>query len=249
MLIPVMSAFSFLKGIIPSIKPFSFDPWLMTFDRFLHLGHDPWQLPHPLLGHPLMTYVFSLVYVTWYSVLYGIVFWLAFWQRNRELRLQLLLTNVLLWPSPGNIAAIYFSSGGQVYDGQVTGGPIPFQPLFNYLQQAAAVFRIRAQEIQEMVWTRHLGVSAMPSMHAASAFCYFLLGRRIGRIAGWVLGTYFVLIMLGSVHLGWHYAVDGYAGIAEAFLLWRLSEWSLQREPVRRLLWPDAAPAAIFVIR
>jgi hypothetical protein len=31
-----------------------------------------------------------------------------------------------------------------------------------------------------------------------------------------------VLILLGSVHLGWHYAVDGYAGALGAALLWHL---------------------------
>jgi hypothetical protein len=32
-----------------------------------------------------------------------------------------------------------------------------------------------------------------------------------------------VLIMIGSVHLGWHYAVDGYASVLTIPLIWKLS--------------------------
>lgn len=63
-LIPVMNAFNFLEGVIPDIKPFTVDPLLTTLDRFLRLDHEPWQVPHPQLGPPLVIDVFSSLYVT-----------------------------------------------------------------------------------------------------------------------------------------------------------------------------------------
>jgi hypothetical protein len=54
-----------------------------------------------------------------------------------------------------------------------------------------------------------MGVSAMPSMHNAIAVLYGLTAMRMAkplRIAAWTFAT---LIFVGSIHLGWHYAVDG----------------------------------------
>jgi hypothetical protein len=40
---------------------------------------------------------------------------------------------------------------------------------------------------------------------------------------------YGLVILVGSVHLGWHYAVDGYAGIAGALILWWIAGAALRR--------------------
>ena len=41
------------------------------------------------------------------------------------------------------------------------------------------------------------------------------------------------LIFLGSIHLGWHYAIDGYFGAALAVVCWwltgRLIDWHRQK--------------------
>ena len=37
------------------------------------------------------------------------------------------------------------------------------------------------------------------------------------------------MIFLGSIHLAWHYAVDGIVAIAMALIIWRLAGW-LARE-------------------
>jgi len=78
--------------------------------------------------------------------------------------------------------------------------------------------------VQEMLWRNYMragymtagGISAMPSMHvactaliAASMWTYGLVWRVFGAL-------FLALIMLGSVHLGWHYAVDAYVGVGVA---------------------------------
>jgi hypothetical protein len=34
------------------------------------------------------------------------------------------------------------------------------------------------------------------------------------------------------VHLGWHYAIDGYAGIAGTYAIWRIAGWVLARPAI-----------------
>jgi hypothetical protein len=41
------------------------------------------------------------------------------------------------------------------------------------------------------------------------------------------LTAYAVVIFIGSVHLGWHYAIDGYAGIAGTWLIWKFAGFVL----------------------
>lgn len=69
-------------------------------------------------------------------------------------------------------------------------------------------------------WSAIGGISAMPSVHLALATVTALYWSRRGR--RWrVAGVLFVgAVQVGSVALGWHYAVDGYAGIAIGVGLW-----------------------------
>jgi hypothetical protein len=57
-------------------------------------------------------------------------------------------------------------------------------------------------------------------MHVGSATLLALFGWRLNRAAGIALTIFAVLIMLGSVHLGWHYAIDGYVAALGTTLIW-----------------------------
>ena len=163
-------------------------------------------------------------------MLYGLVVWQAFTLRDPRLRMQFLITFVASWVLLGSLAATWLSSAGPCYYAQVTGLPDPFAPLMAYLAQANEVAPIWALGVQEMLWERYQtgslelgsGISAMPSMHVASALLFFLLGRRVHRGLGLGLGVFLALILVGSVHLGWHYAIDGYLAMLGTWLIWRL---------------------------
>lgn len=78
----------------------------------------------------------------------------------------------------------------------------------------------------------------MPSMHNASAALFALAFFQVNRKIGWFFTVYAAVILVGSVHLGWHYAIDGYAGIAIAALSWwlagHLARWFASRPATRR---------------
>ena len=64
------------------------------------------------------------------------------------------------------------------------------------------------------------GIAAAPSLHIGVAVLQALMAWKISPLLGRILTVYAVIILIGSVHLGWHYAVDGYMAIIFAILIW-----------------------------
>ena len=73
------------------------------------------------------------------------------------------------------------------------------------------------------------GISAMPSLHVAIATLCALFAWRCGPRAGMLMSVYAAIIFLASIHLGWHYAIDGYVSIVSTVLLWGAVGWALRR--------------------
>ena len=228
LLIPIFAAsFTAFKAAIPRLHPYTWDSRLSAWDIALHGGTAPWAWLQPLLGYPWMTGLLNVSYHLWFFLFYATLYWLAQDTRRPLLRMQFLLSFVLSWIILGSIAAMLFSSVGPCYYGHLHDSD-PYAPLMAYLHEANHHFPIWALSVQDTLWqdyqsrgaSSELGISAMPSMHVATAVLMALLGWRVSRTAGLALSVFAMLIMLGSVHLGWHYALDGYAGAAGAALVW-----------------------------
>lgn len=244
LLVPVFAAsFTAFKAAIPRLHPYAWDSRLSAWDIALHGGTAPWAWLQPLLGHPWVTGLLNVSYHLWFFLFYAMIYWLALDTRRPLLRMQFLLSFVLSWIMLGSIAALLFSSVGPCYYGHLHGSD-PYAPLMAYLHEANQHFPIWALSVQDMLWqdyqskgaSSELGISAMPSMHVATAVLMALLGWRASRAAGLALSIFALLIMLGSVHLGWHYALDGYVGAAGAALVW---------QAVGRMLRAGSVPASM----
>jgi hypothetical protein len=68
------------------------------------------------------------------------------------------------------------------------------------------------------------GITAMPSMHNAASLLFALAGWQISRRLGIILSIHCFAVYIGSIHLGWHYAIDAYLGWAVAVSLWLVSK-------------------------
>jgi len=79
------------------------------------------------------------------------------------------------------------------------------------------------------------GISAMPSMHVAMSMLFVLVAWNASSLLGVAFTVFAIVIAIGSVHLGWHYAVDGYVSAICMPILWtaagRLVDWRRAREP------------------
>jgi hypothetical protein len=93
-------------------------------------------------------------------------------------------------------------------------------------------------------------ISAAPSMHIRldlddRAHGAMLTDAR-PRSPGW---GFFGVIFFGSIHLGWHYAVDGYISIISVWALWRLTGWWLDEAAGQRHSCSPAARAVATAVK
>lgn len=220
-----------LKAAIPALNPFSWDQAFIELDRALHFGVDPWRLLQPLLGFPWITFAINIAYNFWFVLMFGLWFWFTFQNRHSALRDRFFLAFSLAWLVGGGIMALAFSSAGPVYLENLGFTDNPFTGLVAYLHQVhAEVVPLWALDAQKMLWDGYthpdadfLGISAFPSMHNAIVTVFACAAWSLNRTFGKIVTTYAGVILLGSVHLGWHYAMDGYAGIAIGLVCWHLA--------------------------
>ena len=218
--------FTVLKAAIPVLHPFSWDRTFLAWDLALHGGRFPYQILWPLLGNPAATTVVNFVYHAWFFVLYSIVFTEAFSTSRDRLRLRFFYAFVLTWSIGGNVLALAFSSAGPVYLERLGLGT-DYAPLMTALHGLDQIVPVWALRVQDSLWSSYagkgggiVGISAMPSMHIASSVLFACYGFSRSRWLGWLLTAFTATIALGSVHLGCHYAVDGYLGAGVALASW-----------------------------
>ena len=215
-----------LKPAIPKINPFSWDVSFMEWDRALHFGIDPWVILQPLMGYDHVTYLTNIAYNFWFVALFGAWYWFGFRNQASELRTRFFLSYMLIWWIGGGLLAVLFSSAGPVYYDELGLSPNPYTGLFAYLNDVDSRIPLWFLKTQKMLWDGYmgtgpqLGISAFPSMHNASAVLFALAFWRVSRTMGIIFTVYAGVILAGSVHLGWHYAIDGYAGIVIALACW-----------------------------
>lgn len=230
-MILLIQTFSSIKTMIPLLQPYShWDVDFAEWDRLLHGNIDPWRILQPVVGYPVVTWTLNAIYYfLWFPILLAMLFWQCFDLRRPSQRLQFLLTFALAWILLGSIAATAFSSAGPCYFGRVTGLDDPFVPLIDYLKRVNESHPLLALTVQEKLWqfyssrtfVQGAAISAMPSLHVAMAFLFALSGWRVNRYLGILLSLFTVVIFIGSVHLGWHYAIDGYVSIIAIWAIWK----------------------------
>ena len=228
-LIVFLPAFSALKGTIPLFHPYNWDATWIAVDRAV-FGMDAWRLLQPVLGYPLITSILSVFYQVWLLLIYlgGIYF--AMFSRDRLLRRQYLISFFAIWTIIGGLMATLFASVGPCFVWPILGNPT-FLDQMRYLNAANEHYPVLVLHVQQMLlnWFQKsdnglgAGITAMPSMHVAQAFTIFLALRRISPKLGLASGLFCAIIYISSIHLAYHYAMDGIVSAATALVIWKVA--------------------------
>ena len=239
-----ISLFSSLKTVIPEINGFYLDRSFAELDRILHFGIDPWVITHSIFDSAVSTGILDFSYKLWFLLMFIYVLWHVVNVSLGNRRAQFLCAFLLIWFVLGNLMAVLLSSAGPCYYHVMIPGNDLYAPLmsklglyYEELKVAGGFLQLDSRNMQQQLLNYYQsgelgvgsGISAMPSMHVAVSALLYFSARDINRYAGWFFFAFLVVIQVASVHLGWHYAVDGYFSIIATWAIWRLSGWLVAR--------------------
>jgi len=209
-------ALTWMKIMLPIATPFWADPLLANLDHAI-FGTDPWRITHALFGWAAP--MIDRAYVTWAPIqLATVIVLLAMPESRTKTKALIAYFLTLACATLGQYA---LSSAGPVFYAQLGfGDRFAALPVESWVAKTSAY-----------LWSDYLraggdigtGISAMPSLHVAIALWIALVVRAYLPRLAFVGFIYFALILIGSVLLGWHYAVDGLVAIAIVALAWRIA--------------------------
>jgi hypothetical protein len=225
-----MPFFSKMKSMIPLFNDFEWDAAFIAWDRTLFVGHDAWQVLQPVFGYPVVTAAMAGLYHGWMLLIYMGTLFFVFHPAAAPVVRQYFLGFILIWTVVGGALATALASVGPCFMGPIFGDGT-FDTQMAYLRDANEQVPVLTVHVQDLLlqWyhegNRGLGsgITAMPSMHVAMAFLFWLGIRKLSRAVGWIFFAFFLAIWLGSVHLAYHYAADGLVGVIATALIWEAS--------------------------
>ena len=236
----LMASFNAFKQMVLPAAGFTLDPAFAAADKLLFLGNDPWRVTHFMLGSPDATWLVDRAYHAWFvpmSVGVLLCAWLP--ASTYRLRNQYLLSYSAIWIGIGSVLAFLMPSAGPCYYENFVGSYPSFAELNARLvaAQSAAGANLTALANQSGLLRMFggdslavgAGISAMPSVHNGLAVLFAIAAWRVNKWLGAALGAYAVLIWIGSIHLGWHYAIDGLLAAALTFAIWWVAGRATER--------------------
>lgn len=227
--------FQLFKQVVLPARGFPLDALIIPLEHRLLGGHDGWEITHALFGSLWPTLVLDAAYAIWLPMMFLFPMVVAAAIHDPTTRGRLIGTWVASWVVIGSLGAWFLGSAGPCYYNDLVGQHEGFAHLHAALQAIDAQARayglaVRALYFQDMLEATQAGnvdfasgISAMPSMHVAMASLFAIGGFQRSRLLGAVFTVYALTIWIASVHLGWHYALDGVVGTAMMAALWALS--------------------------
>ena len=230
-----MISFMWTKPLLNYLVPFRADPLLAAVDHAIFLGHDPSAYLQFLNSVPMAVFYHR----GWFAMM--IITLLLLLSRPPSPEKSAAITSYfLLWSVFGPLVHCLFPAGGPIFFAQLGYGD-----RFSAIQLPENV-----GQMSEYLWTIYAGqgfgpgagISAMPSLHIATTSWMIIVFALFARRWLPAVAAFGGLILLLSVSLGWHYAIDGIVGAAGAMSCYLLMRRAFDEQAWWRVRGSGAVP-------
>ena len=226
--------YGWIKVTVPLFHARRFDQELWNLDRALFFGHSPSILFLDVFSSraalAVVDWSYAMVFVWSMSIAFG--YFLS--SPSRRLRVAFTNGNTWLWLA-GAWLYLLVPSLGPAY-----GFPeiwFAYSEMLGRTQSLQAMLLKNYQNVLKIRTTGGdisvlFGIAAFPSLHVAFQTYVLFWMRKVWAEGQLAFGIFVLVIFLGSIITGWHYVIDGIAGIVLAALAYwvssrafRTNEW------------------------
>lgn len=236
------AAFSLNKAMISKINPFAWDERLSQLDSALFFGSYPHEYLGWIFSTPLSAVFMETIYQVWYYVFYLSIVVAGYYLANTRQARIYLLASVLCWFVGGNVLALVFSSAGPVFE-EIHGMGI-YEDHRAKILAATPIIGSFSDVVRDRLlfaYSNHgaSSISAFPSMHVGSTVLVTMLAWQGGVMVRVISLLFLGAVIVGSVALLWHYAVDSVAGLIVGLVCWFVAARTIDQGD-RRLMQAHA---------
>lgn len=226
--------YGWIKLLVPALHPVLYDAALFRIDQVLFFGMSPSIFFLQLFANPAFLRFIDVAYASCFigGMLFAIAFFFSM-PRGR-VRITFMSSTVVMWLTGAWLYMIIPSLGPayrfpDIWFPYAKGLPLTQWSQAVLMRNYQAVIRLVRSGGPEKISVSY-GIAAFPSLHVATQTLIAIWMRqwwRPGTIV-FTLAAFFVFI--GSMITGWHYLIDGIAGVALAFGSYAASQWITRKE-------------------
>jgi hypothetical protein len=221
-----VQAYAWIKLAIPLLNSRLFDQELWDLDAMMFAGHSPTEFVLTLFSAHAVLRLIDWTYANAFAATLLVASAYFGSSASRRLRIAFVDSNVSLWLIGAWLYVALPSLGPAYRFPEVW---LPLAAMLDRTQTLQRLLMTNYQAVLELArgFPRTINVmyavAAFPSLHVAFQTLVFLWMRRVWRWGGIVFGVSVLTILIGSMVTGWHYLVDGIAGVLIALLCYTLS--------------------------
>jgi hypothetical protein len=214
------ATFRNVKSMVPFVNHHLYDDRLASIDRWVWGGHDPATVLHSVFGTGLAAHVFSTAYIAWIGLVPVSIAIALVWTRHTSAGSWYVTAVAVDWVL-GAVLYVLVPTLGPIYSDKGDFATLPH----TYVTDLENSLLTDRMAVVHHPWGSGTlqTIAAFPSLHVGimTTICLTvtLLGlRRWIQVVAWV---FWVMTVLGTMYLGWHFFTDIVSGaVVGAFAVW-----------------------------